>query len=363
MTHHLKRLQNILNEQKVQGLFISSHAHISYLTGYQNFIAEEREAYLLITKNQAYIFTDGRYSEAIRKQVAHFELVELGRGVRFSDLLRELKNKEKMKVLGIEENDLKVSEFRLLSSVFPQLKSIDIESLRIIKQDWEIKNIQKACQLGDRTFKHILKIIKPGMTELQVAWEMEKYMKEHGGRPSFDTIVAFDKNASIPHHHTGQAKLKNQPGQFILLDFGVKINGYCSDMSRTVFFGSPSEKQKKMYQAVLGAQKKAVEYIKKYIKNAKAAEADRIAREYIKQQGFLDFSHSLGHGIGLQVHEAPHLSPHSKEILREGMVFSIEPGIYIPNFGGVRIEDLFVIQKGKLIELTKSSKIISILGV
>lgn len=338
-------------------MLISSVAHISYLTGYSNFSTEEREAYLLITKKKNYIFTDGRYSEAVKKQVKDFELVELGRGVSFLELLKGIARTQKIRIVGVEENDLKFSEHKLFARAFSKLKGAELESLRVIKELWEIKNIEKACQLGDQTFQHILKIIKPGIKEVEVAWEMEKFIKDKGGKLSFETIVAFGKNSSVPHHHTGQTKLRGAKGEFILLDFGTKINGYCSDMSRTIFYGAPSEKQKKIYQAVREAQKQAIEYIQKNIKTGVvASEVDLIARECIRKQGLPDFSHSLGHGIGLQVHELPHLSPRASNLLQEGMVFSVEPGIYIPGFGGVRIEDLYTIQKGTLRQLTKASR-------
>ncbi len=357
MSKHIIVIRQVLKKNKVDAVLISSVAHISYLTDYSNFSTEEREAYLLITKKKNYIFTDGRYSEAVKKQVKDFELVELGRGVSFLELLKGITKEQKIRTVGIEESDLKVSEHKLFTRAISKVKGVDIESLRVIKESWEIRNIEKACWLGDQTFEHILKIITPGIKEVEVAWEMEKFIKSKGGKLSFETIVAFGKNSSVPHHHTGQTKLKGSKGEFILLDFGTKINGYCSDMTRTIFYGTPSEKQKKMHQAVLGAQKEAGEYIKKHITSrVKASEVDLVAREYIRKQGFPDFSHSLGHGIGLQVHELPHLSPRTNNLLQEGMVFSIEPGIYIPGFGGVRIEDLYAIEKGKLKELTKARK-------
>ncbi|MBI2334310.1 M24 family metallopeptidase, partial [Candidatus Daviesbacteria bacterium] len=165
---------------------------------------------------------------------------------------------------------------------------------------------------------------------------------------------AFGKNSSIPHHQTGDKRLTIND-KLILLDFGVKLNGYCSDMTRTIFFGKPSEKQRKIYETVLEAQKIAIRFINSG-KKIKAKDVDKVAREYIKSMGFPDIPHSLGHGVGLEVHEHPYLSSKSKEELKEGMVFSIEPGIYIPDFGGVRIEDLFVLENRNLRQLTTSHK-------
>jgi len=190
-----------------------------------------------------------------------------------------------------------------------------------------------------------------------------------GAVVSFPPIVAFGKNSSIPHHQTGDSILgpessSGREGQIILLDFGVKYDDYCSDMTRTVFFGKPSKEQQKIYETVLSAQQKAVDYINKTLKSGKkiwASKVDIAARDYIISKGFPTIPHSLGHGIGLEVHEHPSLSPKSKEDLKSGMVFSIEPGIYIPNLGGVRIEDLFVLENQQLRALTGSSKALIII--
>ena len=246
------------------------------------------------------------------------------------------------------------------------LKTINADSLRIIKTNNEIKKIKKACRLGDKTFDYILKKIKFGVTEKEIAFEIEFFIKKSGGDISFRPIVAFGENSAVPHHQATNNKLTNN--QIVLLDFGVKLNNYCSDMSRTIFFGSAEEEFKKMYDAVLQAQDLAIQQfskktIKQLEKGIKASEIDKIARDHITSKGYKTIPHSVGHGIGIEVHEAPHLSPNSKDILKEGMVFSIEPGIYIPGFGGVRIEDLVVLEKTGVRLITRSSrKLIDILS-
>lgn len=211
--------------------------------------------------------------------------------------------------------------------------------------------------MGDDTFEHILKKLKVGVSEKEIVFEIEYFLKKNGAEISFPPIVAFGKNSSIPHHQSGETKLKRE--DFVLLDLGAKVESYCSDMTRTIIFGKASEKQKKIYRTVLETQKRAVDFINIQIKLGKqvrAKEVDKVAREYIKSKGYLDIPHSLGHGIGLEVHEHPSLSPKSKDILKNGMVFSIEPGIYIAGFGGVRIEDLFVLEKDKIRQITLSPK-------
>jgi len=241
---------------------------------------------------------------------------------------------------------------------------------RLIKAVHEIASIEKACNLGDKTFDYILTKIKEGVSEKELALEIKRFIKKHKAKTSFPPIVAFGKNSSIPHHvPTHNSKLLTH-NSIILLDFGVRLNNYCSDMTRTVFFGSPTAEYKKMYQTVLDAQQKALEHLVAHleggrkdsfeVESIKAKNVDKVARDYIISRGYPTIPHSLGHGIGLEVHEAPIISPKSKDTLKPGMVFTIEPGIYIPGFGGIRIEDVVVLEKPCRL-LTKSPSDLTIL--
>lgn len=353
----LEKIRKKIVDSNLDAILITSPSNICYLTNYSNFSLEEREAYLFITKNFQTIITDGRYSEAIADKVPRFKLIERTNDYSIKQIFKDLSVNYNIRILGIEEENLTVGEFKILRKIFKKIKPLDIINLRTIKNKSEIELISKACLLGDKAFKFILKNIKINSTELEIAQNLENFIKSNLSDISFKPIVAFGANSSIPHHQTGNTKLKK--GDFILLDFGIKLNNYCSDMTRTIFLGSPSKKQKEIYEIVLMAQRKAIEFIKKRLKKNKpfkAKEVDSVARRYIISQKFSDIPHSLGHGVGLQVHESPRLSPKSKDVLKEGMVFSIEPGIYIPKFGGVRIEDLFAIQNNKLIQLTNSPK-------
>jgi len=372
-----KRIKNLkakIKKEKLDAVFISSVLNIFYLSGFTNFSKDEREAYIFIGKNFGYIITDGRYSESIIKQVPHLKLFERGHQKTVENLFK--KHKKEIISLGIEEDSLTVAEFKAVKKHFKSIKHFNVSHLRSIKTQKELERIEEACRIGDLAFKNILGKIKVGVSEKEIAGELEKFIKENGAQPSFPTITAFGKNSSIPHHQTGDAILGEKVGQFILIDMGVKYKNYCSDMTRTIFFGKPSKKQRKMYAIVLEAQQKAVDFINKAIRSSKqikAKDVDRVARDYIKSQGFSTIPHSLGHGIGLEVHESPHLSPKSKDELKMGMIFSIEPGIYIPDFGsprstrlatkrtrveagGVRIEDLFLLEKSGLKQLTNSAK-------
>lgn len=355
LTDRLKKLQSEIKSQNLNAALITKVADIIYLTNYSGFSTEEREAFLFIAPKRGYLFTDGRYSEAVKKLIPHFELIEISAKSKFKDLLSEMIKKLKIQNLGIQEQDLKVTEYKTLKKIIKNLKPFKFHEHRSIKSAEEIRLIQKACEIGDQTFKFIQTKIISDITEKQLMFYLENFIRDQGFEPSFKTIVAFAQNSAIPHHQTGNRKLK--PGDFVLLDFGVKFKNYCSDMTRTLIFGNPSDEQKQIHQVVKRAQQKAFDYLKQnFQKGFKAANLDKIARDHILEAGFPSIPHSLGHGIGIEVHEYPYLGVNSKEILKPGMVFSIEPGIYLPDLGGVRIEDLYVIEENGVKQLTSSSK-------
>lgn len=368
MDNRLSHVKNLIVKNNLGAVLVSSISNITYLTGFSNFSKDEREAFLLIVAQPqglthktpgvtGYILTDGRYSEAVRKQVKDFELIEISSELSLEKALKNLAKKYNIKKLGFEGHNISFLEHKKLSKYFNNIYYLSISNLRSVKTPDEISKIDKACALGDKTFKYILKKIKAGVSEKEIAFEIEFFIKKQGTDISFPSIVAFGKNSSVPHHVPTNNHLTNN--QIVLLDFGVKLNNYCSDMTRTVFFGKATGEQKKMYETVLEAQQKAIELLNtKYkIQNTlKASEVDRIARDYIISKGYKTIPHNLGHGIGLEVHESPRLSPLSKDILKENMVFSIEPGIYIPGFGGIRIEDLVVLEKSGPRLLTSSPK-------
>ncbi len=347
-------MKNFLKEKRLDGFLISNIYNISYLTDFYGFSKDEREAYILITKNKNFIITDGRYKEAVLKNIPHFTLCLRSPGETVSEIIKELVLKYKIKKIGFEENSLTVFEFKSFSKKVQGVKFVpaEIKSLRVIKNENEIRYIKKACKIGDLAYSGILEKLRIGVTEKEIATELEFFIKKNRGELSFPSIVAFGKNSSMPHHQTGDKKL-TRGDKFILLDFGVKFNNYCSDMTRTVFIGKVTPEIRKMYQTVLDAQKKAIEKLKTGIK---ASNVDKTARNYITECGFPTIPHSLGHGVGLEVHESPRLAPKSKDILKENMVFTIEPGIYIPNFGGVRIEDVVLLTKTGAKLLTHSPK-------
>lgn len=354
----VNKLKHQMFISKLDAVIVTDVVLINYFTNYANFSKEEREAFLVITPKEQYILTDGRYTTAIKNEVKHFDLLEIGGNNSLENILKDLKKKHQLEVVGVDFANITHSEYKYFKKVFPKIKNSKLDQLRIIKDQDEINKIQLACKLTDKALGHVLTKIKDGVTEKELSLEIELFVKKNLADLSFATIVAFGKNAAVPHHQTGDKKLENKD-KFVLIDMGVKLDGYCSDMTRTVFFKEPTTEQIKIYNTVKDAQKKAVEFIELKLEKKqkiKSKDVDKVAREYIVSKRYKSIPHSLGHGIGLQVHESPSLSPRSKNYLEEGMVFSIEPGIYIPDFGGVRIEDLFCIQNGKISQLTASEK-------
>lgn len=360
-TNRLTNIKKLLHTNSLDACLITSVPTIIYLTGFSNFSTEEREAFLLITKKNQYILTDGRYTTAVRKEVTTFSLKEISSRTPLKEVLGKLIKKHSVKTLGIEENDMHVNEFKNIRKLVRSTKNFPAASPRIKKEPAEVAMIEQACKLGDKTFTFICEQITSGMTEKEIAYLLENFMRQQGAEPSFTSIVAFDENAAVPHHQTSNTKLGKKG--LVLLDFGVKYNNYCSDMTRTIFLGKARDEQKKVYQTVYQAQQKAITFLNLQLpilnssdyKTIQAADVDNAARGYIVSQGYPSIPHSLGHGIGLEVHELPSLSPISKHRFENGMVFSIEPGIYLPEKLGVRIEDLFVIENNKLRQLTHSS--------
>lgn len=354
-----KALHNFLKNNGLDAMLLSSESNIRYFTSYTGFSPLERDAFALISTKNIYLFTSPLYSAGVRKEIKNIEVIEHTGEMPFLKNLEAIINKERLENVGFENDSVTVKEYlQLTSQITSRFIAKDFSLLRSKKTSDEIKLIQAACRIGDKAHNHIQHLLQPGITEIGLAWEMEKYIREQGGELAFPTIVAFSKNSAVPHHKASDLKLKSN--DIALLDFGVKVNGYCSDMSRTLFVGKPTKKQASAYLAAKQAQQKAVDYLNSELglkskDGIKAAEVDKEARDYIIAQGYPSIPHSLGHGIGIAVHEAPRISPNSKDVLEEGMVFSIEPGIYLDEKFGIRIEDLYTIQNSKLIQLTRSA--------
>ena len=319
-----------------------------YLTGF-----ESSFGVVIADGKSAKFYTDSRYLEAARKNtVEGYEVLEYPRGVKLAELLKDYKT------IGVPMDRISANEYLSLSANgFELIDSIAaFKDSMAVKSADELANIKAACVATDNAFNELVPEIKEGMSENEVAALLEYLMRKHGASgTSFSTICAFGANASVPHHETDDTKLRF--GDIILIDFGCKIGGYCSDCTRTFLFGDDKkhEEFKKAYSHVLEAHMLVKE---KFKAGMTGKEGDAIARDCLKKYG-LDkyFTHSLGHGIGINIHEYPNLSPNSDDKpFSDGMVFSDEPGVYFEGEFGIRIEDTVTLQQGKVISLTDSDK-------
>ncbi|MDN6640212.1 MAG: Xaa-Pro peptidase family protein [Tetragenococcus sp.] len=351
----IDRLREKMNQEELDGFLITSPFNLRYFT---NFTGTTGLA--LVTKEQAFFVTDFRYTQQAAKQAQGYEIVKNSGNIFAA--VAELVQKQGVNTLAFEEDYISFSEYRLLKELITESTLLPIsgllEDLREVKDEKEIESIQQACYIADQGFDHVLKMIQPGMTEIEVANQLDFYMRSLGASGvSFETIVASGKRAAMPH---GVASSKTiEQGDIITLDFGCYYEGYVSDMTRTFAIGEPGEKMKEIYQIVLDAQLKVIEAAKP---GMSGIELDAIARDHIASFGYEDsFGHSTGHGIGLDIHEGPNVSSRADKKFVPGNVITDEPGIYLPDAGGVRIEDDLLITSGGNEVLTHSPKELIIL--
>lgn len=358
MLPRINNVRNKLQNQKLDALFITNQHNVAYLTSFVGLSPQEREGYFFITPNSAFLLTFPTYFGLYEKGGPGFTAVNITMPKRLSDHLSEIIKGEKIKNVGFEKENLTVAELASLKNKlkikFTETEGI-VEKFRLIKDDAELGHIKNAAKITDLAFDFIrTKISANSVTEKELALDLEFFLKKNADDIAFSPIVAFNDNAAIPHYlPNNRQQLTNN--SLILLDFGAKVNGYCADMTRVVFFGKPDNHRLAIYNTVLQAQKLALDTLKI---NIAASEPDKIARDYIKSKGFPDYPHGVGHGVGLAIHEAPRLRIDSKDNLSENMVVTVEPGIYLPGNCGVRIEDLVVLKKEGIEILSKSPKLL-----
>lgn len=351
------RLRESFDAAGIDALLVSDAHNRRYLSGFTG-----SNGMLLIHQEQALLATDFRYWEQSAGQSPQFELFKSVGSMRewLGELLRPFGGKR----LGFEAAALSVETHSQIREIVDELPAEQrpvlvptsgiVEGLRVLKELGEISALERVIALGDAAFEAVAARVEPGWTEQGVAWAIEKHIREHGGDGlSFETIVAGGPWGAMPHARARDVPLK--AGEGVVIDMGALLDGYCSDMTRTIFLGVPDEQFKRVYDIVLTAQLAAEEMIED---GMSGETAHTIAHAVIEEAGYGEaFGHGLGHGIGLQVHEAPRLGSTSTDILRNGMVFSVEPGIYLTGWGGVRIEDLAVLENGRCRVLTKAPKL------
>jgi Xaa-Pro aminopeptidase len=357
MNKRVERLRGTLTKHELDGALISNAQNRRYLSGFTG-----SAGYLLITPDDAVIATDFRYYEQSEQQAPEFRLHKTVGG--FDGWVPPLFSGLGAKKVAFESSDMTVATHQAFKKALATLPAAErpqlvptpnlVESLRIFKEPEEVAALQKAVDLGDAAFTDVARRIEPGWTEKQVAWEIEKYIREHGGDGlSFDTIVAGGPWGAMPHAYPRDRKL--EPGEGVVIDMGCDVNGYMSDLTRTIFLGKADDHFKKIYDIVLTAQLTAETMVKP---GMTGEECHLIAHNVIEAAGYGEtFGHGLGHGIGLQVHEAPRVAKTSSDELKDNMVFTIEPGIYITGWGGVRIEDMVVLENGKARVMSKAPKL------
>lgn len=353
----LQKIRRQLEEKSLDGIFISQPENRYYLSGFFG-----TAGYLFITTDNAVLATDFRYVEQAGLQSPQCRISQIT-GTSW-EWFAKLTNELGITRLGFESGDISCLKLRQLSDSLRETGSkvemvqteAIVETIRMTKEPEEIESIIKAAAIADGAIEHARKILQAGLTEKRLAWEIEKHLRENGSQSvPFEVIVASGPNSALPHARPSERTIGlNEP---VVIDIGARVNGYCSDLTRTLFLESPDGadfKFRQIYDVVLKAQSTALENIRT---GMTGNDADAKARKVIDDAGFgTAFGHSLGHGVGLDVHEPPRLGPNCKDILTDKMVFTIEPGIYLMNWGGIRIEDLVTLENGKIRTLSKAFK-------
>jgi len=343
------KIRERLAAEGTDALLVTSPANVRYLSGFTS-----EDGQLLISKEQAFLITDFRYYEQAERQAPGYQLFKLSKPlpVAFADLVGDAG----ISRVAFESDHVTYARYQELSSIeglgLVPVKGW-VEAMRAKKSADEVALIRRAVEIADAAIAALRELLQPGMTERQLAWELEAYMRTHGAdAAAFPIIAAGGPNGAMPHAVSTDRLLV--PGEPIVLDLGARVEGYCSDLTRTVCIGQPDDKFREIYAIVLAAQQAAEAGIRPGLSGK---EADAIARHVIADSGYGEaFGHGLGHGVGLEVHERPSVSPRGEDPLEPGTVMSVEPGIYLPGWGGVRIEDLVVLTETGIEILTGASK-------
>ena len=346
-----KRVQEILQKQSIGAAIISNGDNMRYVSGFAG-----ATGYLYISQKRHAVVTDFRYTIQAEQEAEGYEIVTIGNG-GYEVALNELLEADGISQLGFEAEDMLYGTYNKLKEKLKVEELVplgsEITAMRRIKTPKELEMIKRAEGIGDEVFTEILDFIKPGMTELEIAARIEYLLKVKGAQGiSFNAIVASGVNSSMPHAVPTVKKIEK--GDFLTMDFGCIYEGYCSDMTRTIVIGKASEKQKEVYNTVLKSQLAALDFIHAGVQGKVV---DKVARDIIYSAGYEGcFGHGLGHSVGLHIHENPRFSMLEEDIIEAGMAITVEPGIYIKGFGGVRIEDLVAVTKDGHENFTFSEK-------
>ncbi len=354
----IERLREKLGENEIDAMLVSSAENRRYLSGFTG-----SAGYLLISERDQVLVADFRYTEQAERQSPGYQVERMTAGQAWK-WLPELAQTVGAKRIGFEASDVTVAVHSAFTKAIGEhegstgltlVETSDlVDKMRAIKDRHELEVLSKAVEVTDRAFEEVAATVEPGVTEGEVAWELEKSMREQGAEGlAFEIIVGAGPNGALPHHLADETPIKE--GQAVVIDMGAKYDGYCADLTRTIFAGEPDSTFAEVYGTVLRAQIEAEERVRPGM-TGKAVDA--ISRDIISEAGYGDnFGHSLGHGVGLAVHEYPRVGPSADDTIENGMVFTIEPGIYLSGWGGVRIEDIVVMESGRARVLSRASKI------
>ena len=353
--NHISKIAAKLDEYALDAMLVTSESGELYALGFHG------EGLLLVTREGGHYSTDGRYIEAAREQIADVGVCCVGGGHSHLSLAKAYIEEQGLQTVGFESGAVTVDEYEVYAKALPcTLKPAQtlLDELRAAKDEDELEAMKKAQKITDDTFEAILGYIRPGMTEREVAARLVYEMLRRGAeKVSFDPIVAAGPNGSRPHAIPGDRIIER--GMFVTMDFGCKVDGYCSDMTRTVCVGEPDEEMRRVYETVLAAQQAGISAARAGVTGQ---EIDAAARRVIEAAGYGEyFSHSFGHSLGIDIHESPNASPREKREMPVGAVISAEPGIYIPGRCGVRIEDVLILREGGCEDITRSPKNLMIL--
>ena len=356
---YLDRSAKLINAMHIgagEAVLLHKPANMFYISGYTG------EGLVLLTGSTRAIITDFRYTEQAQKQAPGFLVCMTTRDCDHNQTAFKIFKEHNVTKAYYEDDHVTVRDYRELEKVMAGVSFLPVdkapEKLREIKDDTEIEKMARACKITSEAFTYILGVIKEGMTELQIAHDLENYVVTHGAQEmAFHTIIASGENGSLPHATPGERRVRR--GDMITLDFGAKVDGYCADMTRTIALGEPSDTMRHVYDVVFIAQQMAQDAL---AAGKVCRDVDAIARDYIASQGFGEnFGHGLGHSLGIDIHESPRLSMLCTDITQENQALTVEPGVYLPGIGGVRIENTCIVTKEGCYSLTTAPKELIIL--
>lgn len=351
MEERIEVVRRKMREQGAPALLVTQIRNVAYLTGFSG-----SSGYVLLTDADGVFITDSRYDEQSREQVTTLPVSVYANPTTSAQAIAEQVRRLGITTLGFEAEHTTFATHRQLSEEMEGVTLVPLEGLidplRRVKTPSEIAKIRAACGIADACFDHVLRLMQPGVTEYDIAMEIDFYIRRQKAKVAFETIAVSGERTSRPHGTPSERKLEK--GDFVTMDFGARVDGYCSDLTRTVVILEADDRQREVYHAVLDAQLRALDAIRPGVP---AKDVDAIARAALAEKG-LDkhFGHGLGHGLGAEVHDVGRMSPSSDDLLEEGQVWTVEPGVYIPGFGGVRIEDDIVVTSDGCEVLTKSPK-------